>query len=197
MLRQIGAIARPARIRPDRAALAQDLPQLHLHGQPRRRRGMRQRHRHRAVGHPRQGARPADLRAARRPGARRNRALHPPRPEQVHQQGRRRRRDPGHRRLRPHRAQVRSLPLSGPRSTACPRAARRLSRWLDDPQGRARGGRAHRADPRDRRSRHRDPDRRAWPLRRARPPSGSAARSKRPARSTGSRSRCRPRASMR
>ena len=43
-------------------------------------------------------ARQADLRAAGRAGARRDRALHPSRPAQVHQQGRRGQRDPGHRR---------------------------------------------------------------------------------------------------
>ena len=69
--------------------------------------------------------------------------------------------------LRPHRAQIRSLPLSG---SACgrpgPRAARRLSRRVNDAQGRARGRRTDRADPRDRGPGHRNPHRRAWPLRR-------------------------------
>ncbi len=64
--------------------------------------------------------------------------------------------------FRPHRAQIRPLPVPGHA-----RAARRLSRWLDDPQGRAGGRRTDRADPRDGRSRHRNPDRCPRPLRRS------------------------------
>ena len=76
--------------------------------------------------------------------------------------------DQGHRRVRSYRAEVRSFPPPGPQGRRRgPRMARRLSRWQHDPQGRAQGRRAHRADPRNGGARYRDPDRRAWPLRRA------------------------------
>ena len=98
--------------------------------------------------------------------------------------------------VRPHRAQVRSLPPPGPqRRWPGPRAARRLPRRQHDPQGRARGGRTDRADPRDGRARHRHPHRCAWPLRRSHRHPALPHASRRPARSTGSRSPARPRAS--
>ena len=86
-----------------------------------------QRHRHRAMGYPRQGAGPADLRPARRQGARRHPALHPPGQPQFRHRRRRGEGDPRHRRLRPHRAEVRSVPASrtasAPRTTAISTAA--------------------------------------------------------------------------
>ena len=105
----------------------------------------------------------ADLRTAGRAGARRHPHLHASRPVEVHQQGGRDRGDPHDRRLRPHRDQVRSLsPLRRHF-----RARARLSRRAAVQEGRTRGGRAHRADPRNGRAGGRNPDRRAWPLRRA------------------------------
>ena len=79
--------------------------------------------------------------------------------------------------------------LRGPR-----RAPARLSRRRAVQEGRARSRRAHRAHPRDCGPRRRNPDRRARPLRRADRHPALPLRSRTPARSTGSRSRCRSRA---
>ena len=130
---------------------------------------MRERHRHRALGHPRQGPRQADLRAAGRRGPRRDRALHPPRTSASSPA--RRPSSPEIRAIvefRPYGAEVRPVPVPGGQGEGrpAPRADRGLSRRIDDAQGRTRGGGADRADPRDRRPGRRGPDRRPWPLRR-------------------------------
>ena len=78
---------------------------------------------------------------------------------------------------------------------AAPRAARRLPRRQHDAARRTRGRGTDRADPRDGRPGRRHPDRRPWPLRRADRHSPLPDRWRRPATSTGSRSRARPRAS--
>ena len=62
----------------DRGDLEQAVPAVHLHGHPGRDQRHDQRHRHRAVGHPRQGARAAGVQAAWRRGAGQGRPVHPP-----------------------------------------------------------------------------------------------------------------------
>ena len=74
------------------------------------------------------------------------------------------------------------------------RRRRHLSRWRHEQARREDRSRAHCPHPRDRRARHRNPDRRAWPLQCADRDPALPQLSRTPARSTGSRSRCRSRA---
>ena len=130
---------------------------------------MRQRHRHRALGHPRQG-RSASRSTSFWAGPSATRSRSTPIPTSASSPARRRssRRsgtivESGHTALK-----FDPFPTRGRRADELrARAARRLSRRQHDAAGRARGCRADRADPRNGRPRRRDPDRRARAFRRA------------------------------